>query len=287
MIQWLTPPKKLEVAKYIECYWFLEKSPNADGTDHPQLNPDPSAHLIITPDNQTYHYKMNNDILRGNGSHWLYPHCKTFELDHSKPFSCIGIKFHAGALYSLKFSTSSAQNNADFTRRTLDTIEEINFGCIKGLAKLDEKEIISIAKMEPERCCELLDELFMPWLLACFEDNHSETTRRILPLLSNTAIGELGNALHCSQRTLERSFLRVTGLTLKQCQSMNKFEVILEFLYQRKQSDIDWVDLAYQFGFSDQPHLIRYLKKHINLTPKSYAEKRGFTIDVYGGVDAK
>jgi AraC-like DNA-binding protein len=290
MILWLTPPKKLEVAKYIECYWFLEKSPNADGTNHPQLNPDPSAHLIIVPDNQTYHYKMNDDISRGTGSHWLYPHCKTVELDHSKPFCCIGIKFHAGALYSLAPSTSRAQhhnqNNAGFTRRTLDTIEEINFVGIQSLAPFDEKELISIAKMAPNRCCKLLDELFMPWLLASFEDNHSETTRRILPLLSNTPISELGNALHCSQRTLERSFLRVTGLTLKQCQSMNKLEAILEFLYQRKQSDIDWVDIAYQFGFSDQPHLIRYLKKHLNLTPKGYAQKRGFTIDVYGGVDA-
>jgi AraC-like DNA-binding protein len=47
------------------------------------------------------------------------------------------------------------------------------------------------------------------------------------------------------------------------------------------------VDIAYQFGFSDQSHLIRYLKQYIDLTPKSYALQRGFTIDVYGGVESK
>ena len=65
---------------------------------------------------------------------------------------------------------------------------------------------------------------------------------------------------------------------------MNRLEAILEFLYQREQSDIDWVDIAYQFGFSDQPHLIRYLKKQLGLTPQDYALQRGFTIDVYGGI---
>jgi len=68
---------------------------------------------------------------------------------------------------------------------------------------------------------------------------------------------------------------------------MNKLEAILEYLYQRKQCDIDWVDIAYQFGFSDQPHLIRYLKQKINLTPQKYSQQRGFAIDIYGGVISK
>jgi len=133
----------------------------------------------------------------------------------------------------------------------------------------------------------MLDELLIPMLDKCVEDKHSELTRRALSLLVNKPINELGEALLCSQRTLERSFLKVTGLTLKQCQSMNKLEAILEYLYQRPARDIDWVDIAYQFGFSDQPHLIRYLKQHIDLTPKNYAQQRGFAIDVYGGVESK
>jgi len=42
--------------------------------------------------------------------------------------------------------------------------------------------------------------------------------------------------------------------------------------------------LALAVGFSDQPHLIRQLKKQIGLTPNTYAKQRGLTIDVYGGV---
>lgn len=57
-------------------------------------------------------------------------------------------------------------------------------------------------------------------------------------------------------------------------------------LYQRDSDDIDWVEIAFRFGFSDQPHLIRYLKKQIGLTPKTYEKERSLTIDVYGGVSS-
>ena len=279
MILWLKPPKLREVSKYIACYWFLEKKTDATGDDYPKLNPDPSAHLILSLPSQTYQYQRNNEISQGKGSHFLSPYCKTLQLDHSKPLACLGIKFHVGALYSLK--------KLNFPTDLLDIINEINFDDIKGDAQVNEKELLANAKLAPDKCCDMLDKLFMPLLLSSHEDKHSEITRQILPLLENKAINEIGETLFCSQRTVERSFLRVTGLTLKQCQSMNKLEAILEFLYQREQSVLDWVDIAYQFGFSDQPHLIRYLKGQIGLTPKDYTLQRGFTIDVYGGVDSK
>lgn len=279
MIRWLIPPKSTEVAKYIECYWYLEKTTDTEGFNRPKLNPDPTAHLILLSPNQTYQYEIKDEIYKGKGSHWLYPHCKTFELDHAKSFSCLGIKFKVGALYSL--------NNVTFTQALLDTVKEINFKTFKGTPLISENELLVKAKSEPDKCIQMLDELFIPWLINCHEDKHSEITRRVIPLLTNEPINNLSKILLCSQRTLERSFLKVTGLTLKQCQSINKLEAILEYLYQRKECDIDWVDIAYQFGFSDQPHLIRYLKQQINLTPKSYAQQRGFTIDVYGGVESK
>jgi methylphosphotriester-DNA--protein-cysteine methyltransferase len=292
MIEWLTAPNNQDVAKYIECYWFLKKKRGTEGYDHPKLNPEPSTHLILQPDSTIYRYLSDDGISKGSGSHWLYPYNKTITLDHSAGINCIGIKFRVGALYSLKasFRASLANPSAlplsdtEYIQSTIGKVQAANLASLSGAANLNTEALIEAAKINPSKCCEALDELFITWLSNSYDDNHSENVRQVLPLLANTPINELGASLSCSQRTLERSFLRVTGLTLKQCQSMNKLESILEFLYQRKQSDIDWVDLAYQFGFSDQPHFIRYLKKQIGLTPKNYAEQRGFTIDVYGGV---
>jgi len=279
MIRWLTQPKRLEVSKYVECYWYLEKDRDADSSIRPKLNPDPAAHLIFTLPKQTYQYSMQRGSFKGKGSHWLYPYCNTIELDHSQSFSCIGVKFKVGALYSL--------TNIPFTQALLNTVEKISTDLFKGTLSIDEKALLFNAKDNQEQCVDRLDALLLPLLLKFNEDKYSKITKQAIQLLSNKPINELGEILLCSQRTVERSFLKVTGFTLKQCQSMNKLEAILEYLYQREQCDIDWGDIAYQFGFSDQPHLIRYLKQQIDLTPQKYAQQRDFAIDIYGGVESK
>lgn len=276
MIRWLLPPKSPKVSKYIECYWFIEKCSETQGYQFPKLNPDPSSHLIISPINQAYHYNMNPEIVSGKGSHWLFPHHQTLQLDHSKPFIHLGVKFHVGAIYSLDMS--------NYSPPLLDSVENVDLRNLLNSPEFSALNLLEMAQRDPSLCSEQLDTLLLPWLANCEEDRHSELTRKALRLIDCTPISEIGNMLYCSQRTLERSFNRVTGLTLKQCQAMNKLEAMLEFLYQRSASDIYWAEVAFKFGFSDQPHLIRYLKEQIGLTPKAYAKERGLTIDVYGGI---
>ncbi|NOI65176.1 helix-turn-helix domain-containing protein [Vibrio sp. 99-8-1] len=274
MIHWLQPSKSADIAKYVDCYWLIEKTANATSYQYPKLNPDPSAHLIISPSNQPYHYDLGPGSATGIGCHWLFPHKQTFQLDHSKPFVHLGVKFHIGALYSLgRFAGKET---------TLDGVEEINLSKEFSHLNVDENRLIELARHDPHQCGKQLDNLLSPWIANASEDQYSKITKKALQLLDTSTISELGAQLFCSQRTLERSFQRVTGLTLKQCQSMNKLEALLEYLTQRGSEDIDWVAVAYEFGFSDQPHLIRHLKKQLGLTPKTYEKERGLTIDVYG-----
>ena len=276
MINWLQSPKSPEVAQFIDCYWLIEKTPDAQTHQFPILNPDPSAHLILSPDEQAYHYTIEQQVDQGVGCHLLLPHHKAIELDHSKPFIHFGIKFHVGALYSLTIP--------DCPHPSLDRVNNIDLAVLLNNFDADVTSLIKLAQSDFKACCQQLDDLLLPWLSTAKTDRHSELTRKVLGVLGSTQIAELGDKLFCSQRTLERSFNKVTGLTLKQCQSMNKLEAMLEYLYKKELNDIDWLDVAFQFGFSDQPHLIRYLKKTIGLTPNTYAKEGGLTIDVYGGV---
>ncbi|HIF9066948.1 helix-turn-helix domain-containing protein [Photobacterium damselae] len=282
MLHWLLSPQDPTVAKYVQCYWLIEKQPNAESYAFPKLNPDPCTHLIISPPNQPYRYDFNGGASTGSGSHWLYPHQQTIALDHTNPFVHLGIKFHTGALYSLpQFSQQTSRLEQS---TLLDQVEDIaKDNGLDHLLNLDD-ELLTLARSNPKRCAKQLDKRLAPWLKQCIEDKHSELTRQALEHLDSKSISDLGAQLFCSQRTLERSFQRVTGMTLKQCQSMNRLEAMLEYLYQRDSGALDWVDVAFRFGFSDQPHLIRYLKKQLGLTPKAYEKERGLTIDVYGGV---
>ncbi|MCL1060186.1 AraC family transcriptional regulator [Shewanella gelidimarina] len=277
MLQWIHSPKNTQVAKYIKCYWLIEKTTLQDTHNFPKLNPDPSAHLIICPQAQHYHYDTAAIASDGNGSHWLYPQQKTLRLDHTQRFVCLGVKFHVGALYSVDIP--------NYNHPSLNSAASIEIAEWLSVTDFSVESLLQLGRTEPLVCCAKLDELFLPLLNNAIEDQHSEITRKALPLLDSTPISTLGEKLCCSQRTLERSFNRVTGLTMKQCQSMDKLEAMLEYLYQRDATDIDWVDVALTFGFSDQPHLIRQLKKQIGLTPKNYIEERGLAIDIYGGVN--
>lgn len=277
MIRWLHAPQSPLVAKYVECYWLIKKDDSTQGESYPKLNPDPNAHLILSPSDQAYRYDMNLGTAQGQGSHLLSPHLRTYQLDHLKPFVHLGIKFRVGALYSLGIEQDSLLQ--------LDSVQSMNLTEVFGWEQLDEELLIASALNTPELCCQQLDKLLQPLCQRSMEDKHSELTRAVLPLLREHGIAELGEYLYCSQRTVERSFNKVTGLTLKQCQTMDKLEALLVYLYQRRTEDIDWVEVACRFGFSDQPHLIRHLKKQIGLTPKAYAQQRGLTIDVYGGVE--
>ncbi len=276
MSYWLQSPQSSVAAQYIDCYWLIEKTPDAQTHQFPILNPDPSAHLILSPSDQPYHYTINQQVQQGVGSHLLLPHHKAIELDHSKPFIHLGIKFHVGALYSLTIP--------DYPHQSLDRANTIDLAVLLNNSDADVTSLIKLAQSDFEACCQQLEDLLLPWLSAAKTDRHGEQKRKILSVIGSTPIAELGDTLFCSQRTLERSFNKVTGLTLKQCQSMNKLEAMLEYLYKKELNDIDWLDVAFQFGFSDQPHLIRYLKKTIGFTPNTYVKEGGLTIDVYGGV---
>ena len=272
MKSWKLPPGIAEIAQYIDCYWFLRRQADDTGPHYPKLNPDPAAHLILADARQRYHYEQGHQSFQGHGSHWIYPYSQTFRLDHSAPFAIVGIKFHVGALYALNIPPG----------QTLNRVAQCDPQSLLRAENTSQTTVLTQAEQSAGDCRQLLDNLLLPWLSRARPDRHSQLVQSALPLLAQHPVAQISEQLHCSQRTLERSFLRVTGLTLKQCQSMNRLEAILEYLHQQDGAPVEWSDIAQRFGFSDQPHLIRHLKDTIGVTPGEYARQRDLTIDVYG-----
>lgn len=276
MKTWKLLPKTEIVSKYVECYWFLEKELCDQGNTSPKLNPDPCAHLILASDGREHRYAIDTVSQRAKGSHWIYPHKKTFTMDHSSPFTIIGVKFKVGALYALRLEDLGSY---------LDTITPVCINRLPTLGSLNTDELLLNPSEQKGQVGHILDEALCSWMSTCHEDNHSALVRQILPLLNSTEIMGIGEKLHRSQRTIERSFLRVTGLSMKQVHSMNRLEEILSYLYQLNEADINWTDVAHRYDFSDQAHLIRHLKHTIGSTPAEYAQQRDLTIDIYGNFE--
>lgn len=271
MHNWKQPPIDSEIAKYVDCYWYLEKEPSDTSHSEPRLNPCPEAHLILAPSNQSYHYTVKGADRSGVGSHLLLPSTSSVQLHHNDPFVIIGIKFKVGALYSLAHASNMPVlddiiDAPDFLSAQLPSQPMVSTGLTKQVA-------IDVLR-------KALDQWLLVLLAKSHEDNYSQLTRKAIELLEDGEIAGLSQQMHCSRRTIERAFRQVTGLTLKQYDAMRTLDRILYYLYQ--DSKPDWADVAARFGFSDQPHLIRYLKSAICATPGSYIKQRDLTIDVYG-----
>ncbi|WP_285163705.1 helix-turn-helix domain-containing protein [Shewanella goraebulensis] len=293
---WMIPPIDSLVARYVECYWFINTVKDDDGIAHPKLNPDTCGHLILTPKYQAYDYQSEAYSTQGKGSHWLFPYNKTYTMDHSEPMTLLGIKFHTGALYSLNLEPNTVEVNRIAQVDVEQLFQQFPPKPDSNLAaqlnvSLDSylesslASLLQVGQQDQTACAELLDQLLLPWVSTAKDDKHSELVRKAIALPPEVVISQMGQQLHCSQRTLERSFLRVTGMTLKQCQSINKLDNLLTHLSKHENNDINWSDIAQQFGFSDQPHLIRYLKNAIGNTPREYAKSREFVIDIYGNFE--
>jgi AraC-like DNA-binding protein len=276
MRNWKIAPKVESILKYVECYWFLEKEPHDRSQTNPKLNPDPSAHLIIANDNRVHQYDQEAISQFVEGNHWIFPHLKTYTMDHSSPFKIVGIKFRIGALYSLNLHDLSSK---------LDNVVSTDINQLLDWEQFSVDQLMINAPNQQKQVRNMLDDVLSTWILTSHEDKHSNLVRQILPLLNNTPITDIGEKLNRSQRTIERSFMRATQLTMKQCQSMIRLEEILNHLYQLDEKEIEWADIANKYGFSDQPHLIRHLKNSIGRTPAEYAQKRDLTIDTYGNFE--
>jgi hypothetical protein len=74
---------------------------------------------------------------------------------------------------------------------------------------------------------------------------------------------EKGRPIQMSERTLQRRYLRATGLTLTAARQIERARHATALLKQ----GVSILDTVYSAGYYDQPHLTRALKHYIGLTP--------------------
>jgi AraC-like DNA-binding protein len=87
---------------------------------------------------------------------------------------------------------------------------------------------------------------------------------------SDCQLGELSNNNLLGQRQIERQFQQWLGMTAKHYQRILRIKKTINFMYENPK--VDLVDVAMQFGFSDQSHMTREFKNIAHTTP---AQLRG------------
>jgi AraC-like DNA-binding protein len=83
-------------------------------------------------------------------------------------------------------------------------------------------------------------------------------------------IRDLERSTGLSARQLERKFARHLGISPKSFARVVRFKAVAGAAAAANPDPPDWVRLAGDFGFADQPHLVREFKAFSGLTPVDY-----------------
>jgi AraC-like DNA-binding protein len=81
-------------------------------------------------------------------------------------------------------------------------------------------------------------------------------------------IGDLEKSTGLGSRQLERKFARQLGISLKTFARVVRFKAVVAAA--AGPDPLDWAGLAVDFGYADQPHLVREFKVFSGLTPAGY-----------------
>ncbi|HEX3043320.1 MAG TPA: helix-turn-helix domain-containing protein [Bacillota bacterium] len=88
-------------------------------------------------------------------------------------------------------------------------------------------------------------------------------------------------ALHpMNPRTLERRFRNIVGMTPKNYIRLVRFQNVLKKV-RSDRSNRNWIEVALESGYYDQPHFIRDFKEFMGNSPEVYLSKRDLLLDIF------
>ena len=94
--------------------------------------------------------------------------------------------------------------------------------------------------------------------------------RRIEGARGQVRMEALADELGLTLRTLQRVFRSEVGVTPKQYALIQRLEDLAE---QLRRGPVNWADLAADFGYADQAHLSRDLKRFTGDAPRAFATR--------------
>ncbi len=104
------------------------------------------------------------------------------------------------------------------------------------------------------------------WLLEQLDERRAGIVHEVAATVTpTTSVRDLAVLTQSSYSTLARHFKADTGLTPKQFLLRHRFKHVLADLFRT--GSTDWFDYVTRYGYHDQPHFIREIKRYTGYTP--------------------
>ena len=171
-------------------------------------------------------------------------------IEFNRPFSSISIKFTPTGLYNLLGIEMCKLTDADIPCSSLS----LPFDVEQIYKQLNQQN-------DPDRQLTILEENLQHAF--CWKNKKARLNESFYP---TTEPGVPQTFL--SPRQQERLFLREVGLSPKLYSRLQKFTSLLK--YKKLNPDKKWTSLAHEFGYFDQPHLIRAFHFFLGIAPTQF-----------------
>ncbi|MEM9075776.1 MAG: helix-turn-helix domain-containing protein [Bacteroidota bacterium] len=246
-------PQLPETKKHIDHYWILNAKDlyTLDGTQmfaYPGITPD----MIIVLEG---HYSLTysgKKLMSDRSLLFSFIHDKV-HIDFSALKSCIVVKFKSRALSSLK----------PFIRDSVEVIMKNSMAFAEDVFGIQMQRLNDYLKTcAPELIVSELDHWFAQRYRREDEGFMVEMSQEVS---HDCNLSTIMDATGYSYSTLERYFKKETGLTPKKFQTLQRFKKVLRELSTTKNQD--WQHYVLEYGYYDQSHFIKEMKRFTGHTP--------------------
>lgn len=261
--------------EYVDSFWYTRDEQNISGKKAlPKLLSNTTPTLLLNfGDPITYKYQ--DGVISTQKHHLRFINTHYYEIQAHGCINIVGINLKPCSIYKL-FSCDMKQKINLITE--LDNMPEIignlaNFRIARGM----DDEIVNIER--------LLTELFS---ISSSDKPYLNTQGFIQEI--NELVASKQYQMDCiykniaiPERTLQRQFLRVVGISPSKYLQINRFLSLILEVKKLDDQIINWSDLSCEFGFYDQAHFINVFKQYTGSSPLNYIRKKDLLLDLYGG----
>ena len=240
------------LSPYICCYWGTKESICADDhckSDNDLVIPDTCMDIIINI-NHTEGY--SNNLFCGIQDKSFI----SINKKNTSKVSTFGIRFYAWAVILF-----AHENMCNSLNAAIDA--EMYFTNLKK----ELQERMSECKNIYERI-EIAEQVLMKRINKKYENSVvMNTVYKIIETKGRASIKELCAYSCISDRQLQRLFKENIGVSPKKLEDLVRYQILWKDIANNGLNNIQ--DRVYEYGFSDQSHLINSFKKYHTLTPKN------------------
>ncbi len=250
-------PKNKRLQEYVQYFWLL-KHPG-DNSGCPILPPEAVFDVILSFGESTTWETRDHRIIELKGSFLGGIREEPVFLDCQRKVDYLAIRFYPDKFHQLlNFPMSEISNQVIELDLFPGTFWRHLTEKIAGFHDVSQK----IAALEYE-------------LLALLggTQNPSKLIETSLSLIHTSrgtqSINSLSDQLGVYPKSLEREFKNRIGLPPKRYSRIVRINHVIEHLSMQN-SEVEWVDIAYEYGYFDQSHFIKEFTQFLGLSPEQY-----------------